>query len=99
MMPYIQGDPESVPTQYREGYEDILADLYFKKGDIGYLTIDESPVQAGHAHRAAHAKYDRALHTEAGRVPGQYYGWGDGGGWLKTHAYLDEGTRVVYDGH
>jgi len=48
MMPYVQGDPDSVPASYRS-YYDIIRTVYLTKGDIGYLTIDESPVQQGEA--------------------------------------------------
>ena len=37
MMPYIQGRPESVPEQYRTGYENIIEALYFKPGDVGFF--------------------------------------------------------------
>ena len=46
MMPYIQGEPDSVPSQYH-AYADILRSVFFKKGDVGYLTIDESIARAG----------------------------------------------------
>lgn len=65
MMPYVQGDPDSVPDEY-DAYEDIISSVYLDAGEIGFLTIDESPVESGKPHRAAHAKFDRALHTEAG---------------------------------
>lgn len=76
MMPYIQGDPESVPDDYA-AYRDIISTVFIEEGDIGYLTIDESPVKRGAPHRGSHSKYDRALHTEAGLVPGTHQaGWG-----------------------
>ncbi len=87
MMPYIQGDAESVPEQYR-AYESILNTVCFKKGDIGYLTIDESPVVAGSPHRGARAKYGRALHTEAGRIPEGMYAWGRPPSWGGSHTTL-----------
>src|SRR2546426_324231 len=80
MMPYIQGDPESVPREYRSGYEAILASVCVKKGDIGFLTIDESRATQGVPHRGKRARWGRALHTEAGRHPDKVYAWG-GGGW------------------
>jgi hypothetical protein len=89
MMPYIQGDPQSVPESYR-GYSEILGKVFIKEGDIGYLTIDESPVEKGAPHRGDRAKTDRALHTEAGRHPDKVYAWG-GGGWGRSH-------RVTLDG-
>jgi hypothetical protein len=83
MMPYIQGEPDSIPADYH-AYRDIISTLYFSRGDIGYLTIDESPVQQGMAHRCSRAKTSRALHTEAGKIPGRIYVWG-GGGWGTRH--------------
>ena len=81
MMPYIQGDPQSVPEAYAP-YKDIIQSVFMKKGDIGYLTIDESPVRKGQPHRGARARYVRALHTEAGWRPirGVYqWAWGSAG--------------------
>lgn len=75
MMPYIQGMPGSVPAEY-DAYADILRDVYVKRGDIGYLTIDESVVMAGKPHRGDRAKHGRAIHTEAGKRPGGCWGWG-----------------------
>lgn len=94
MMPYIQGDETSVPDSYLP-YRDIIKSIFIKKGDIGFLTIDESPVVAGNPHRGARAKYGRALHTEAGRKPGVIYQWG-GGGWGNHHAViLDRDVKVL----
>ena len=79
MMPYIQGDSASVPDIYA-AYKDIVDSVFLRKGDIGFLTIDESVAVAGTPHRGQRAKYGRALHTEVGVVPGQIYCWGGGGG-------------------
>lgn len=68
MMPYIQGDPASVPEMYAP-YKEIIESVFFRKGDIGFLTIDESLVKRGQPHRGDRAKYDRAIHTEAGKRP------------------------------
>lgn len=80
MMPYTQGDPDSIPD-YLDPYREIVATTYVVAGEIGYLTIDESPVTMGVPHRGARAKFGRALHTEAGLRPfsGEFV-WG-GGGW------------------
>lgn len=75
MMPYVQGDPSSVPSQYA-AYADILERVCIKKGDIGYLTIDESVAQEGKPHRGKRAKHGRALHTEVGLRPGDIVAWG-----------------------
>lgn len=95
MMPYIQGDPDSVPVEFRGGYETILSDVFIDEGDIGYLTIDESEVKLGMAHRASRATTRRAIHTEAGRRPNKAYAWG-GGGWGNSHnVELDRDARVL----
>ncbi len=96
MMPYIQGDPNSVPEEYgRQQYRDILNLVFCKKGDVGFLTIDESPAHKGIPHRGTRAKYGRALHTEAGRHPDKVYGWG-GGGWGSSHRVtLDACVEVL----
>ncbi len=79
MMPYIQGEADSVPESYAP-WRSIIDSVFMKKGDIGFLTIDESHVCAGQPHRGQRAKYPRALHTEAGRREGAFRwgsGWGD----------------------
>jgi hypothetical protein len=93
MMPYAQGEPGSIPNEYAS-YRGIVESTYLKKGDIGYLTIDESPVLKGAPHRGTRAKFDRALHTEAGLRPGSKYGWGGswGGG---ANVKLDRGVQIL----
>ena len=75
MMPYIQGEPLSVPNEYA-AYSEILRSVFIRRGDVGYLTIDESPAIAGKPHRGKRAKYGRALHTEAGLRWNLQAGWG-----------------------
>lgn len=95
MMPYIQGEPSSVPEEYRKGYEKILAEVFCNKGDVGYLTIDESRVLSGNPHRGDRSKFGRALHTEVGRLPDKLYCWG-GGNWAgKANVYLGGDTKVL----
>ena len=95
MMPYVQGDPDSIPDEY-EAYRDIVANVYLVAGDLGFLTIDESPVLKGNPHRGARAKYERALHTEAGWRPfsGQY-GWGGGGWGTAPLVTLEPGLQIL----
>ncbi|HXN71484.1 MAG TPA: hypothetical protein VN861_02910 [Candidatus Acidoferrales bacterium] len=95
MMPYVQGEPESVPDEYA-AYRDIVGSVFISKDDIGFLTIDESPVMAGTPHRGVRAKFGRALHTEAGRDPNKIYCWG-GGGWgrLPHRVTLDRDVRIL----
>lgn len=93
MMPYIQGDISSVPEQYH-AYKDIINDVFIKKGDIGYLTIDESVANKGKPHRGKRAKFGRALHTEAG-IQYNEYGWGCPG-WGSSHeVILDRDVTVL----
>ncbi|KND50631.1 MAG: hypothetical protein ABA06_04185 [Parcubacteria bacterium C7867-001] len=76
MMPYIQGDAASIPDIYAP-YQDIVESVFVKKGDLGFLTIDESLASAGKPHRGQRAQYERALHTEAGKHPvNPLYMWG-----------------------
>lgn len=94
MMPYIQGDPGSVPDTYNS-YRDILRSTYFKQGGIGFLTIDESVAMEGKSHRGDRAKFGRALHTEAGRYPGtSVYKWG--GTWGgRANVTLHRDTKIL----
>jgi hypothetical protein len=96
MMPYIQGDVDSVPEAYH-GYREIIESLVMKRGDIGFLTIDESVAKAGTPHRGKRAKFARALHTEAGRDPEMVLQWGSGGGnWGGRKAVtLDRDVRIL----
>lgn len=96
MMPYIQGDPDSVPNAYR-AYADIIKSVCVRRGDLGFLTIDESVAVAGKPHRGKRAKYGRALHTEAGRDHNEILQWGSGGGnWGgRKVVTLDRSVRVL----
>jgi hypothetical protein len=94
MMPYLQGEPESVSDAYAS-YRDIVSSIFIRKGDVGFLTIDESPATAGKPHRGQRARYPRALHTEAGIVRG-VYGWGDVPTWGgKRNVTLDRDVRIL----
>lgn len=95
MMPYIQGRPETVPEQFRKGYEEIIENITLEAGEIGFLTIDESIAKMGKPHRGNRSKTSRAIHTEAGRHPDGVYAWG-GGGWGSSHRVtLDGRTEVL----
>jgi hypothetical protein len=92
MMPYIQGDPTSVPAACAS-YKGIIESVFLKRGDIGFLTIDESLAVAGKPHRGAHARYSRALHTEAGKHPSNgafRWGWGP-----RINVTLDRDVRIL----
>jgi hypothetical protein len=96
MMPYIQGDPDSVPAAYKS-YSGIIGSVFVKRGDLGFLTIDESVAVAGAPHRGKRAKYGRALHTEAGRDRNEILQWGSGGGnWGgRKVVTLDRHVRIL----
>jgi len=95
MMPYIQGNPDSVPEEYRAGYGAILASVFSQKGELGFLTIDESLATKGVPHRGTRSKYGRALHTEVGILPDKVYAWG-GGSWAGSpQVTVDRDVRVL----
>ena len=96
MMPYIQGDPDSLPREYRN-YDDIIAGTFIEQGAIGFLTIDESLAIRGNPHRGTRAKHGRALHTEAGIRPQGIYAWGNPSpGWGNSHRVtLDRDVQVL----
>jgi hypothetical protein len=90
MMPYIQGDPDSVPPRY-SAYAEILSRVFLIQGDVGYLTIDESLATAGRPHRGDRAKHGRAIHTEAGRRPSGRLAWGSSSDLVS----LDPGVQIL----
>ncbi len=94
MMPYIQGDSSSVPVEY-SGYADILSNVFINKGDVGFLTIDESLAKQGMPHRGTRAVTDRAIHTEAGRRPGEIYAWGSGSLGRPHTVTLDRDVQIL----
>lgn len=94
MMPYVQGDPDSVPDTYA-AYRDVILSVFIRRGDIGFLTIDESLAKAGTPHRGARARTSRALHTEAGLLRGVAH-WGDVPTWGgKANVTLDRDVRIL----
>lgn len=46
-------------------------------------------------HRGTRATTDRALHTEAGRIPGKIYRWGGGHWGKKPRVTLDRDVRIL----
>lgn len=88
MMPYIQGDPGSVPACYAS-YATIIEAVCISRGEIGYLTIDESVAMAGRPHRGERAMHGRAIHTEAGKRP-----YGFGWGWSEA-VRLDRDVEIL----
>ncbi|GIV43962.1 MAG: hypothetical protein KatS3mg035_1085 [Bacteroidia bacterium] len=49
-MPFIQGDSSSIPEMFKP-YSKIIEENFIEKGEIGFLTIDESFVEAGKSQR------------------------------------------------
>lgn len=95
MMPYVQGDSASIPNIYT-AYRGIISDIFLRKGDIGFLTIDESVAVKGRPHRGTRAKHQRALHTEVGRPPGySLWSWGGGGWHGNPLVTLDRDVRIL----
>lgn len=95
MMPFIQGDQESLPDDIRKQYGDIIDATFLEKGEMGYLTIDESFVSANNAQRAYRSKHGRALHTEGGKRE-KLYAWGGGFGWgRKDHVILERDLEIL----
>jgi len=76
MMPFIQGDSESLPIKYSP-YFDIIDANFIEKGKPGFLTIDESFVQAESSQRGYNAlNSGRNVHIEVGRSPDMMSCWG-----------------------
>ena len=95
MMPYIQGDPDSVPDEY-QAYKSIIETTYLEKGRPGFLTIDESQVGSGQPHRGKRAKHGRAIHTEAGILPNAMYCWGYTPTWGgRVNVILNPATQIM----
>jgi hypothetical protein len=74
MMPFIYGDKNSLPGQYRQ-YHDLAMSCKMKEeiGKVCYLTVSENWAVAGNSHRRS------GIHTEAR----PNIRWG-GGGWGGT---------------
>lgn len=79
MMPFVMGDPSSLPPQlhaYLPFVEQALQVVPGERGKIGYITIEESWVEAGATHRRSGLHTDR--HPDAMRggvgIPTQWGG-------------------------
>jgi len=95
MMPFIQGDASSLPSQYKS-YSDIINNNFLEKGEIGFLTINESFVKGGSSQRGYNASgIKRNVHIEVGSNK-NHWGGSEGGSWgggYKT--ILDDDTMVL----
>lgn len=98
MMPFIQGDSSSLPDEYKS-YSKIIDENYLEKGEIGYLTIDESFVNSGESQRGYNSKgINRNVHIEVGRYENKNRWGGSGGGssWGgRNQTLLDDDTMVL----
>ena len=97
MMPFIQGDSSSLPDKYKP-YHKIINDNYLEKGEIGFLTIDESFVSVGESQRGYNStNANRSVHIEVGRVEKtNYWGSGTDNGWGgRYNTLLDDDTMVL----
>lgn len=94
MMPFIQGDSSSLPDEYKS-YSKIIDENFLEKGEIGFLTIDESFVCGGKSQRGYNAKgIYRNVHIEVGRVNGKNR-WGSSSWGGKESTLLDNSTQVL----
>lgn len=97
MMPFIQGDSGSLPETFKP-YSTIIDSLFLEKGEIGFLTIDESFVKAQTSQRGYNSKgINRNVHIEVGRTK-EYNCWGGSGGssWGgRNRTLLDDSTMVL----
>lgn len=96
MMPFIQGEPKSLPDIYQP-YSDIIRDNTLEPGEIGFLTIDESFVDNGKSQRGYNSKaINRNVHIEVGIQEGVFCWGGSGTGtWGRNHNVLLERTTKV----
>lgn len=89
MMPFIQGDSGSLPD-WAKPYSSIIDENYLEKGEVGFLTIDESFVDAGKSQRGySTSGANRNVHIEVGRVENLNC-WGGG-----VNTLLDDETKVL----
>lgn len=96
MMPFIQGDKNSLPNEY-QSYSSIVKNNYFQKGEIGYLTIDESYVEANTSQRGYGKNNNRNVHIEVGRINNiNKWGGSSSNGWGgKYNVLLEDNTEVL----
>lgn len=96
MMPFVQGDSKSLPEAYKP-YAKIIDDNYLEKGEVGFLTIDESYVEAGKSQRGYNSfGLNRNVHIEVGRHAQHGNHWGGGNSWGGNYnTLLDDNTMVL----
>lgn len=94
MMPFIQGDSSSLPNEYKS-YAKIVDENYLQKGEIGFLTIDESFVESSKSQRGFNSKgIDRNVHIEVGRKNGKNK-WGSNSWGGRDIVLLNDDTEAL----
>lgn len=94
MMPFIQGDSSSLPGEFKT-YSEIINANYLEKGEIGFLTIDESFVEGGKSQRGYNSKgITRNVHIEVGRSKNKNR-WGGNSWGGKNETLLSDDTKVL----
>lgn len=73
MMPFVQGDPASLPAEYA-AYSEVVKAHFLELGEIGFLTVHESLVQSGTSQRG-YGEGRRTVHVEVGQHAGKNH-WG-----------------------
>lgn len=93
MMPFIQGDSSSLPKKYKS-YSKIIDENFLEKGEVGFLTIDESFVNVGGSQRGYNSfGMDRNVHVEVGITKhNNVWGYSWGGSYKTT---LNDDTFVL----
>lgn len=95
MMPFIQGDSASLPLMFQP-YAQIISENFLEKGEIGFLTIDESFVEEGKSQRGYNAAgINRNVHIEVGRTKDNRNRWGGNSWGGKEKTLLDDNTMVL----
>lgn len=87
MMPFIMGNKESVPQEYRQ-YWGLIEACQLERaelGKVGFLSVSESFVDAGKSQRRG------GIHTEG--HPDSRWGGDSGAGWGRS---TDTGTGGIY---
>lgn len=94
MMPFVQGDSQSLPPEFKS-YSKAVEENYLEKGEIGFLTIQESFVEAGKSQRGFNsANIKRNVHIEVGRKMLQNK-WGGNSWGGNNRTLLDDSTQAL----
>lgn len=83
MLPFVMGDPESLPAHLRQYYLTVIARCPVEESEIGkvvYLTVTESFVKAGNSQRRGglHIEAPGSFATEASFAAALEHHWGVG---------------------